>query len=197
MHILHYKLKSLKPKLQDWNKHSVGDFHYRVHTAQQNLYEAQLAIDQLGFSMDMSQREIDCLTSYTQALSLLNSFWKDKSKNVRFLEGDRNTAFSHRQNKIRTAQSHISEVSWTPPSCGTIKFNCDGSSVGSKPCGAIGIVIRDSNFAFLGAISSNIGIASPIEAEFCAVMLAVETAMNLSMRNICLETDSITVVSAF
>lgn len=48
------------------------------------------------------------MASYSQALNLLNNFWHEKSKNVRFLDGDRNTAFFHRQAKIRNAQSHIS-----------------------------------------------------------------------------------------
>lgn len=108
MHVLHYKLKSLKPKLQFWNKRVVGDFNQRVNLAQQQLSEAQLAIDHLGFSVERSQVELECLTNYTQALTLLNSFWQSKNKNARFLEGDRNTAFFHRSTKIREAQSYIS-----------------------------------------------------------------------------------------
>jgi len=84
MHVLHYKMKSLKPKLQVWNKTVVGNFHNRVHLAQQQLSEAQLATDQLGYSMDRSQLELDCLTRYSQALNLLNSFWQEKSKNISF-----------------------------------------------------------------------------------------------------------------
>lgn len=93
--------------------------------------------------------------------------------------------------------SPFTEIAWKPPSGGTIKFNCDESSIGAHPCGAIGIVIRDSNSVFLGAISSNIGYASPIEAEFCAFMLAIDKAMAMSLSNICLKTDSIIVVNAF
>ena len=33
MHVLHYKLKSLKPKLKAWNKCVVGDFHHRFYLA--------------------------------------------------------------------------------------------------------------------------------------------------------------------
>jgi len=108
MHILHYKLKCLKPKLQMWNKNVVGSFHQRVHTAQQQLSKAQLAIDQLGFSIDRSQEELNCQTNYSQALNLLNNFWQDKHKHARFLDGDRNTAFFHRSSKIRDAQKYIS-----------------------------------------------------------------------------------------
>lgn len=82
--------------------------------------------------------------------------------------------------------SPFTEIAWKPTSGGTIKFNCDESSIGAHPCGAIGIVIRDSNSVFLGAISSNIGYASPIDK-----------AMAMSLSNICLKTDSIIVVNAF
>ncbi|XP_024642202.1 uncharacterized protein [Medicago truncatula] len=91
----------------------------------------------------------------------------------------------------------MTEVIWIPPIGGTVKLTCDGSSVGVHPCGAIGIVLRDSRFVFLGALSSNIGHATFIEAEFCAFMLAIEKAMEMGLSNICLETDFIKVVQAF
>jgi len=108
MHALHFKLKSLKPKLKSWNKSMVGDFHQRVHWAQQQLSEAHMAIDQLSFSDKRSLEELTCLTSYSHALHLLNSFWKDKNKNARFLKGDMNTAFFHRNAKVREAKTFIS-----------------------------------------------------------------------------------------
>lgn len=108
MFILHQKLKSLKPKLKHWNKTEVGNFHHNVDLAHQQLLAAQLALDQLGFSMDRSQDELTCLTNYSQALHILNDFWKDKAKNAKFIDGDRNTAYFHRSVKIREAQNFIS-----------------------------------------------------------------------------------------
>jgi hypothetical protein len=78
-----------------------------------------------------------------------------------------------------------------------VKINCDGSSIGVSPCGAIGIVFRDSRAKFLGAIASNIGHASAIKAEFSACMMAIEKAMELRLSHICIETDSIQVANAF
>lgn len=89
------------------------------------------------------------------------------------------------------------EVKWRPPPTGVFKFNCDGSTIGAHPCGAIGIVIRDSCCNFLGTISSNIGHASAPEAEFSACMLAIEKGRDLHMTQFCLETDSLQVVKAF
>lgn len=89
------------------------------------------------------------------------------------------------------------EIAWSPPADGIIKINCDGSSVGSHPCGSVGLVIRDSNSTFLGAAASNLGRATPLEAEFCAAMMAMEKAQAMHLLNICLETDSLQVVNAF
>lgn len=89
------------------------------------------------------------------------------------------------------------EVHWCPPPTNVIKINFDGSSIGAHPCGAAGIVFRDSEALFLGAIASNIGHATALEAEFSACMLAMEKAMELQLTNIILETDSIQVANAF
>jgi len=70
--------------------------------------ERGVTIDQLGFSVERSQEELACLSNYSQALTLLNSFWQDKNKRTRFLEGDRNTTYFHKSCKIRDAQSFIS-----------------------------------------------------------------------------------------
>lgn len=107
MHVLHYKLKTLKPKLKIWNRAVVGDLHQQVHRAHQHLSDAQLAIDHLGFSVERSNEELSCITNYNQALQRLNNFWQDKHKQARFLEGDRNSAFFHRSCKIRDAHNYI------------------------------------------------------------------------------------------
>jgi len=46
-------------------------------------------------------------------------------------------------------------------------------------------------------LSSNIGYATPLEAEFCAAMVALEKEKLMHLGNICLETDSTKVVTAF
>jgi len=91
----------------------------------------------------------------------------------------------------------VHDVVWNPPSFGVTKLNCDGSSADTHPCGSIGVVLRSSQATFLGALSSNIGHASPLEAEFCAVMMAIDKAQELQLSQICLETDSLKVVAAY
>jgi len=88
-------------------------------------------------------------------------------------------------------------VFWIPPSNGVIKINYDGSSIRSQPCGSVGFVFRDSSSNFLSAMVSNIGHASPLEAEFSTFMLAIGKAKAMHLTNIWLETDSVAVVNAF
>lgn len=88
-------------------------------------------------------------------------------------------------------------VVWTPPTGEVVKINCDGSSYGTNPCGAIGFVLRGSSSIFLGALASNIDFASSLEAEFCAFMLAIDKAKDHGLTSIWMETDSMAVVNAF
>jgi hypothetical protein len=89
----------------------------------------------------------------------------------------------------------VQDVHWIYPSLGCVKINCDGSSVGSHPCGSIGIVYRSASL-FLGAFSQNIGYAYALEAEFCACMMAIERASEMCLADIWLETDSLIVCKA-
>jgi len=93
--------------------------------------------------------------------------------------------------------THTQEVSWTPPPSGCIKLNCDGSSFGSPPSGAIGVVFRNSSSVCLGAFAQNIGHATPLEAEFNACMYALEKAASLHLQHVYVETDLLRVVQAF
>lgn len=72
------------------------------------LEDIQLQIDHLGFTADLASQEVDCLTSYNDALNVERNFWREKSRRSRFINGDRNIAFLHRTAKILERQSHIS-----------------------------------------------------------------------------------------
>jgi len=89
------------------------------------------------------------------------------------------------------------EIHWEPPSFVCVKLNTDGSSVGSPPSGAIGVVFRNNLAHFLGGFVQNIRYATALEAEFSAVMYAIEKAAEMRWNNIWIETDSLVVIKAF
>jgi len=61
-----------------------------------------------------------------------------------------------------------------PPSSDYIKINCDGYSYGSPPCGAIGVVFRNSVAAFVCAFAQNIGYATPLETDSLGIVKAFD-----------------------
>ncbi len=50
---------------------------------------------------------------------------------------------------------------------------------------------------FLGAITSKIGHASSLEAEFSACMVVIEKAKEIQLTQVCFEIDSMMVFKAF
>lgn len=107
MFILQQKLKGLKPLLRTWNREIFGNIPQQVLTTAKKLEDIQLQIDHLGFTADLASQEVDCLTSYNDALNVERNFWREKSRRSRFINGDRNIAFFHRTAKILERQSHI------------------------------------------------------------------------------------------
>lgn len=88
-------------------------------------------------------------------------------------------------------------VRWIPPVHGCVKINVDGSAFGAPPSGAIGGVCRNGQTQFVGGFAQNIGHATSLEAEFCAVMFGIEKAAELNWNYFQVESDSIAVVKAF
>ena len=128
---------------------------------------------------------VDVKLSYNLVLAKGNSDMKDYKISRLF-----NIPFEIKKISV------CSEIHWCPPIGEVVKFNCDGSSIGAQPSGAIGIVIRGST-SFLGAIASNIGYATALEAEFSACMRAMAKAKDMQLNALCLETDSIRVVNVY
>ena len=128
---------------------------------------------------------VDVKLSYNLVLAKGNSDMKDYKISRLF-----NIPFEIKKISV------CSEIHWCPPIGEVVKFNCDGSSIGVQSSGAIGIVIRGST-SFLGAIASNVGYATTLEAEFSACMRAMEKAKEKQLNAMCLETDSNCVVNAY
>lgn len=74
---------------------------------------------------------------------------------------------------------------------GCIKINVDDSSYGSPSIGTIGAVFRDWQAGFLGCFVQNIGHATPLEAEFSALMFAIEKAVEQNLTVVWLESEQL------
>lgn len=89
------------------------------------------------------------------------------------------------------------DIFWIHPKMGCIKINVDGSSYGSPSIGTIGAVLKIWEAGFLGCFVQNIGHATPLEAEFSALMFAIEKAVEQNLSVVWLDRDSLMVVNAF
>jgi len=105
--------------------------------------------------------------------------------------------FGLSHNPSFTPVSRTMEVYWLPPDLGCIKINVDGSAFGWVPCCAIGGVCRDWQTHSVGGFAQNIGQATCLESEFCAVMYGIEKSAEMNCNNIWIESDSVVVVKAF
>lgn len=83
---------------------------------------------------------------------------------------------------------------WLPPSTQVIKINTDGSSLGNPGRAGVGIIARDHTSTILFSHWKGIGIRTSYEAEFEAIILALEDAINKDWRDLWIECDNQVVV---
>lgn len=84
-------------------------------------------------------------------------------------------------------------ISWYPPPEGTIKWNVDGSARGKPGEAGIGEILRDANGITLCTFFSYVGIRDANEAEFMAIVFALETTLqreDFQDKKILVESDS-------
>jgi ribonuclease HI len=73
-------------------------------------------------------------------------------------------------------------------------INTDGAARGNPGPAAIGVVIKDEQGSIIDKISRRIGVTTNNQAEYKAIIAALEKATGLGIRHIDLKTDSELVV---
>lgn len=110
MFVLNQKLKILKSKLKDWNKHVFGNVHENVKLAEMNLKLIQDNIQTFGNTENLLSAEIEAHKIFEDALAREEMFWQEKARLNWHLHGDRNTKFFHRTAKIKSATKLITTL---------------------------------------------------------------------------------------
>ncbi|XP_026396073.1 uncharacterized protein LOC113290706 [Papaver somniferum] len=82
------------------------------------------------------------------------------------------------------------EVIWWVPDFGNLLLCCEGAAVGNHDNAGSGVVARDSDCAFLGAISFGLGVTTNYLAEVYAVVVGFEWANKWGVRRVIIRTDS-------
>ncbi|XP_042486522.1 uncharacterized protein LOC122066747 [Macadamia integrifolia] len=88
------------------------------------------------------------------------------------------------------------EVPWCKPHPNWLKLNVDGSALGNPGRAGAGGVARDHDGQVQDAFSIFLGIKQIYEAEFEAVMEGFLMAKALDAKGLCIESDSVAVVTA-
>lgn len=76
-----------------------------------------------------------------------------------------------------------------------IKLNIDGALAGNPGNAGIGGVIRNHKGEFIAAFAKNIGLATNNKAETWAFVQGLKIALELDIRNLIIDTDSLFLVS--
>ncbi|XP_059068252.1 uncharacterized protein LOC131858819 [Cryptomeria japonica] len=88
------------------------------------------------------------------------------------------------------------DVKWEPPEEGWSKINFDGASAGNPGQSSIGCIVRDAQGICIKEIVEDIGLAMNNEVKFRAVLHGLLLGVELGIKKIHLEGDSLNVINA-
>lgn len=86
-------------------------------------------------------------------------------------------------------------VKWESPEEGWSKINFDGASTGNPGQSSIGCIVRDAQGICIKEIIEDIGLAMNNEAEFRAALHGLLLGVELGIKKIHLEGDSLNVIN--
>ncbi|KAL6126088.1 hypothetical protein ACLB2K_074139 [Fragaria x ananassa] len=108
MFVLASKLRTLKQRIQVWNKTEFEDVNKMVEDSFVDLDRIQQEIANLGPTEDRLSEESVASAHVHVALALQEMFFCDKSRVKWLTEGDRNTSFFHAMVKVRQLKQSLS-----------------------------------------------------------------------------------------
>jgi ribonuclease HI/exonuclease III len=103
------KIKRLKYALKSWAKLQPNPAEARL-TAQCHLEAHQLLMEQKEITPEILKKEDSLQRDWHQACRLEENYWRQKSRSLWLKEGDRNTAYFHKQTEARKHHNAVMEV---------------------------------------------------------------------------------------
>ncbi|KAF5179380.1 hypothetical protein FRX31_031033 [Thalictrum thalictroides] len=89
----------------------------------------------------------------------------------------------------------IKECRWLPPAANVIKANTDGASTDSNS--GLGVVFRDCDCNIILTVCKNIGDMNSFQAEYQAIISALEVAVSRGWDKVWIESDSQAAITSF
>jgi ribonuclease HI/exonuclease III len=108
-HVWEEKLKHLKFALKAWAKSQPSPAAVRLE-AQALLEAHQLIMEQKEITPETLEKEDSLQREWHQACRLEENYWRQKSRSLWLKEGDRNTAYFHKQSEARKHYNAVTEV---------------------------------------------------------------------------------------
>ncbi|KAL6213793.1 hypothetical protein ACLB2K_013233 [Fragaria x ananassa] len=130
-----------------------------------------------GYTWINSRRPISPPAVIQSSLNLALEFWSANRKDPPSLESE-----------VRSRKR------WQPPPLDVVDVCCDASWIESGSCG-MGVVIRSNSGELVDCVSNVNKCGSSAMAEANALLLGVETALNLGLGKVCLRSDSLEVIN--
>jgi hypothetical protein len=96
--------------LKVWNKTTFGNVFGNVSVAINEVNRIQGIIDSGSITDEVLAQDYQAQLILSQALMLLDQFWREKARAEHFLHGDRNTSYFHRVARIHSSTKHISLI---------------------------------------------------------------------------------------
>jgi hypothetical protein len=103
------KIKRLKNALKLWAKNQPSPIAERL-AAQAQLEAHQLEMEQQEITPTILQQEDSLQRQWHKACRVEESYWRQKSRSLWLKEGDRNTAYFHKQAEARKQYKAVTEV---------------------------------------------------------------------------------------
>ena len=107
MYCLVQKCKLLKSKAKEWNKYKFGNIFRQVKVVDDSLSIIQSNLNLDPSNIRLISRQEALLTKRRKLFEFQSSFWKQKSKEKFWEEGDANTAYFHASASIRRNRNQI------------------------------------------------------------------------------------------
>eukprot|EP00253_Pinus_taeda_P004415 PITA_04415 len=104
------KLKATKQALKDWIKKPIHTPTEQRKEAVQSLQTLQTDMETKEITTEVLETETQAQRSAHQSFRKEEEYWRIKSRSLWLKAGDRNTAYFHRQYRVRLSRNYIAEI---------------------------------------------------------------------------------------